>query len=184
MPASPRGKPRGGNHQLAPCSEPGIEATYAPFRCAIIWRHIRLYRARRTFIPPFLKRRRPTIAQGKFSAPRQKNRPSGDDCSNTPQDLEQFIDSIHTLCADPPPEQPAPPAVRRRKPIWPVILVLILVLAAGSYLFLSPGKKIPQGVSVSGLSLDGLSKKAATQAVEAAFSPKRHDIVLSVRTFP
>ena len=57
--------------------------------------------------------------------------------------------------------------------------MLILVLAAGSYLFLSPGKKIAQGVSVSGLSLDGLSKKAATQAIEDAFSPKRHDLVLS-----
>ena len=75
------------------------------------------------------------------------------------------------------PAKKAP--LKRKSPLLPLLLFLALLLAAGGFLLLSPGKKIPQGVSVSGLSLDGLSKKAATQAIEDAFSPKRHDLVLS-----
>ena len=75
------------------------------------------------------------------------------------------------------PAKKAP--LKRKSPLLPLLLFLALLLAAGGFLLLSPGKKIAQGVSVSGLSLDGLGKKAATQAVEAAFSPSGHDIVLS-----
>ena len=134
--------------------------------------------------PPLtLQKETTTIAQGKFSKPRQTNRPSGDDRSNTHQDLDQFIDSVNHLCADDRLKEPAAPAkkapVKRKSPLLPLLLFLVLLLAAGGFLLLSPGKKIAQGVSVSGLSLDGLRKKAATQAVDAAFSPRGHDIVLS-----
>ena len=97
--------------------------------------------------------------------------------------MDQFIDSVNHLCADDRLKEPAAPAkkapVKRKSPLLPLLLFLVLLLAAGGFLLLSPGKKIAQGVSVSGLSLDGLHKKAATQAVDAAFSPSGHDIVLS-----
>ena len=132
---------------------------------------------------PHSQKETTTIAQGKFSAPRRRNDAPENPRANDPADLDQFIDSINHLCADSQPEEPAAlvkkAPQKRRSPVLPILLFLVLLLAAGGFLLLSPGKKIAQGVSVSGLSLDGLSKKAATQAVEDAFSPKGHDIVLS-----
>ena len=75
------------------------------------------------------------------------------------------------------PAKKAP--LKRKSPLLPLLLFLALLLAAGGFLLLSPGKKIPQGVSVSGLALGGMNQKEATQAIEDAFSPKRHDLVLS-----
>ena len=74
------------------------------------------------------------------------------------------------------PAKKAP--LKRKSPLLPLLLFLALLLAAGGFLLLSPGKKIAQGVSVSGLALGGMSQKEATQAVEDAFSPKHHDLVL------
>ncbi len=134
--------------------------------------------------PPLtLQKETTTIAQGKFSSPRRRNDAPENPRANDPADLDQFIDSVNHLCADDRLKEPAAPAkkapVKRKSPLLPLLLFLVLLLAAGGFLLLSPGKKIAQGVSVSGLSLDGLRKKAATQAVDAAFSPKHHDIVLS-----
>ena len=74
------------------------------------------------------------------------------------------------------PAKKAP--LKRKSPLLPLLLFLALLLAAGGFLLLSPGEKIAQGVSVSGLALGGMSRKEATQAVEDAFSPKHHDLVL------
>ena len=133
--------------------------------------------------PPTLQKETTTIAQGKFSSPRRRTDAPENLRANDPADLDQFIDSINHLCADDRLKESAAPAkkapLKRKSPLLPLLLFLALLLAAGGFLLLSPGKKIAQGVSVSGLSLDGLGKKAATQAVEDAFSPKRHDLVLS-----
>ena len=134
--------------------------------------------------PPLtLQKETTTIAQGKFSSPRRRNDAPENPRANDPADLDQFIDSINHLCADDRLKESAAPAkkapLKRKSPLLPLLLFLALLLAAGGFLLLSPGEKIAQEVSVSGLSLDGLSKKAATQAIEDAFSPKHHDIVLS-----
>ena len=138
---------------------------------------------------PAYKKETTTIAQGKFSSPRRRNDAPENPRANDPADLDQFIDSINHLCADDRLKESAAPAkkapLKRKSPLLPLLLFLALLLAAGGFLLLSPGKKIPQGVSVSGLSLDGLGKKRPPRRWKLPSPPEDTTLCSpAVRTFP
>ena len=106
------------------------------------------------------------------------------------EDWAQFMDAVNSrydLDGTPPePENFSAPAPKKkqkkRSRLLPILLALLVLAAAagGGFALLRGSQKITDGVQVSGLSLGGMSRSEAAQAIRDVFDPGTHDLALEL----